>query len=180
MSFYKRAPWVCWIYAAGVQLFKLSVGKTFPLFIQDGETSSDDDDVIDMDHETVSQPMTSYFGEMRNELRGTKVEAEGDDEEEWNRPLNVDAKLLNNLLESYRSQDGAAGPATTLLEPLGLKLDKKWKKQSKLSCCCCGHRKEVTGNFSDMIDSAQNYKFTRIQLFLWNFNSYFRLICSMT
>ena len=106
-------------------MFKLSVGKTFPLIIQDGETSSDDDDVIDMDHETVSQPMTSYFGEMRNELRGTKVEAEGDDEEEWNRPLNVDAKLLNNLLESYRSQDGAAGPATTLLEPLGLKLDKK-------------------------------------------------------
>ena len=70
--------------------------------------------------------MTSYFGQMADELRGTKVaDADADaDEAEWSRPLDVDAKLLNNLLESYRSQEGAAGPATTLLNPLGINLKK--------------------------------------------------------
>jgi hypothetical protein len=58
---------------------------------------------------------------MTDELRDTKVDG---DEAEWSRPLDVDGKLLNNLLESFRSQDGAAGPTTTLLNPLGLKLDK--------------------------------------------------------
>ena len=73
--------------------------------------------------------MTSYFGQMAEELRSTKVaDADADaggDEAEWSRPLNVDARLLNNLLESYRSQEGAAGPTTTLLNPLGIHLKKK-------------------------------------------------------
>ena len=98
-------------------------------FYQDDSSSSDDDaaaDLVDMDRETADQPMTSYFGQMADELRGTKVnDAGGDgDEAEWSRPLDVDAKLLNNLLESFRSQDGAAGPTTTLLNPLGIQLKK--------------------------------------------------------
>ena len=93
---------------------------------------SDDDanDVIDLDRERVSKEMSDYFGDMKNELRGTNVSEDrgvnpdGDDQD-WDRPLDVDSQLLKNLLESYQGQDGAGGPTSTLLEPLGIKLNKK-------------------------------------------------------
>jgi hypothetical protein len=111
--------------------------------------SSDDDedgDIIDLDRETVSKEMSDYFGQMKNELRGTNVSEDrrvgsgrvpgfgpvpgsgpddDEDDEDWDRPLDVDAQLLKNLLESYQSQDGSAGPTSTLLEPLGIKMKKK-------------------------------------------------------
>ncbi len=115
--------------------------------------SSDDDDngdIIDLDRETVSKEMSDYFGQMNNELRGTNVTEDrrvgsgsgpgpgrvpgsgpgpgpedDEDDEDWDRPLDVDAQLLKNLLESYQSQDGSAGPTSTLLEPLGIKMKKK-------------------------------------------------------
>jgi len=119
------------------------------------DSSDDDDgsgsgDIIDLDRETVSKEMSDYFGQMNNELRGTNVtedrrvgpgrvpgsgpgpvsgpgqdDDDEDDDEDWDRPLDVDAQLLKNLLESYQSQDGSAGPTSTLLEPLGIKMKKK-------------------------------------------------------
>jgi hypothetical protein len=99
-----------------------NVCNIFP-FSQDAEASSSDedaDDVVDLDRETATGAMSDYFGAMTQELRETAV----GEAEDWSRPLDVDANLLKNLLASYQSQDGSAGPATTLLEPLGIKLKK--------------------------------------------------------
>jgi hypothetical protein len=110
------------------------------------DDDDDDGDIIDLDRETVSKEMSDYFGQMNNELRGTNVSEDrrvgsgrvpgfgpvsgsgpddDEDDEDWDRPLDVDAQLLKNLLESYQSQDGSAGPTSTLLEPLGIKIKKK-------------------------------------------------------
>jgi hypothetical protein len=112
----------------------------------DDEDGSGSGDIIDLDRETVSKEMSDYFGQMKNELRGTNVSEDrrvgsgrvpgfgpvpgsgpddDEDDEDWDRPLDVDAQLLKNLLESYQSQDGSAGPTSTLLEPLGIKMKKK-------------------------------------------------------
>ena len=52
---------------------------------------------------------------MSSELKDTKV---GEDLE----PLDIDVKLLSNLMESFKNQDGLPGPTSTLLEPLGFDL----------------------------------------------------------
>lgn len=49
-------------------------------------------------------------------------------------PLDVDLNLVTNLLESLSSQAGLAGPASNLLQSLGLHLppnsDSSWKSRS--------------------------------------------------
>ena len=102
------------------------------VYFQDDEgscSSDSDDDVIDLDRDvTVSNEMSKYFGAMKQELSASNVRdgASGEEgPEEWDKPLDVDSQLLKNLLESYQSQDGLAGPTSTLLEPLGLKFNKK-------------------------------------------------------
>jgi len=40
-------------------------------------------------------------------------------------PVDVDFNLVSNLLESYSSQAGRAGPATNILHSLGLRLPDK-------------------------------------------------------
>ncbi len=87
------------------------------------DDNEEDDAVIDLDRDVVSSEMSDYFGQMKHELQGTNVQDE-EGPEEWDKPLDVDSKLLKNLLESFQSQDGAAGPTSTLLEPLGIKLNK--------------------------------------------------------
>lgn len=82
---------------------------------EDDSDSEEEDDDVDLDKETVSD----YYKEMDEELKGTKVHGE---EEEWDRPLDIDSRVLNNLLESFKSQEGLPGPASTLLEPLGFNL----------------------------------------------------------
>jgi len=57
---------------------------------------------------------------MHQELSSTKVVS--GDSEDWNKPLDIDSTVLKNLLESFKSQDGMGGPATTLLETLGVNL----------------------------------------------------------
>jgi hypothetical protein len=72
--------------------------------------------------------MSEYFGAMKQELSASNVRdgaSHGEGPEDWDKPLDVDSQLLKNLLESYQSQDGLAGPTSTLLEPLGLKFKKK-------------------------------------------------------
>jgi hypothetical protein len=86
---------------------------------EEEEEEEDDDDIDDLDGE-----MSDYFTHMSDELKGTKVTSEEDNESDWTQPLNVDASVLANLLESYNSQGGMPGPASTLLEPLGFNLMK--------------------------------------------------------
>ena len=61
---------------------------------------------------------------MSTELKDTNVTDPEDleNQEDWSRPLNIDANVLSNLMESYRGQGGLPGPASTLLEPLGFNL----------------------------------------------------------
>lgn len=100
-----------------VFLFKLQGVR-----VDDDDDEDSDDEEIDMDNDEASEAMSSYFNDMNQELSGTKV-ASGDCDE-WTKPMNIDSTVLKNLLESFKSQDGMAGPASTLLEPLGIRLDK--------------------------------------------------------
>ncbi|KAG7248386.1 hypothetical protein CRUP_001401 [Coryphaenoides rupestris] len=49
-------------------------------------------------------------------------EEAADPEEEEIQPLDVDLNLVTNLLESLSSQEGLAGPASNLLQSLGIHL----------------------------------------------------------
>ena len=90
----------------------------------DDEEYSDDED-IDFDEADFEGEMKSYFGQMSEELKGSKVNEEEDND--WTKPLDIDSKMLANLMESYNSQGGMPGPASTILEPLGFDLRKETK-----------------------------------------------------
>lgn len=53
---------------------------------------------------------------------GLPTEGELEETEEEIHPLDVDLNLVSNLLESLSCQDGLAGPASNLLQSLGLHL----------------------------------------------------------
>ena len=46
----------------------------------------------------------------------------GDDEENEDEPLDIDLTLVQNILESYSTQPGFAGPATNILNSMGISL----------------------------------------------------------
>ena len=75
------------------------------------DSDSEEDDGLNDDLEE----MSDYYDAMSSELKDTKV---GEDLE----PLDIDVKLLSNLMESFKIQDGLPGPTSTLLEPLGFDL----------------------------------------------------------
>ena len=68
---------------------------------------------------------------MKGELQGTNVMSYNDNGDaiesldELDKPVNVDATVLKNILESYNSQNGLPGPASTLLRPLGIDVSDK-------------------------------------------------------
>ncbi|XP_031348287.1 protein ecdysoneless, partial [Photinus pyralis] len=75
--------------------------------------------------------MKEYMAQMDLELQKTtigesfhKVEkTEGFDDVESFRPVDIDMNALKNVLESYQSQMGEAGPASTMLGPMGIHLE---------------------------------------------------------
>ena len=86
------------------------------------ETDEDSDqDSIDMNEDLESAEMSEYFYQMSNQLKDTNV-TDPEESEDWTKPLDVDANVLSNLLESFKGQGGLPGPASTLLEPLGFNL----------------------------------------------------------
>ena len=86
------------------------------------ESDSDSDqDSVDMDEDLESEEMSQYFMQMSSELKDTKV-TDPEDSEDWTKPLDIDSNVLSNLMESFRGQGGLPGPASTLLEPLGINL----------------------------------------------------------
>lgn len=40
-------------------------------------------------------------------------------------PVDIDVNALKNILASYQAQMGGAGPASNMLGPMGLRLDKQ-------------------------------------------------------
>ena len=99
-------------------------------------SADDNDDVKDIeDYEikdefenTLMPEVKSYYDQMKAELLETKVMSNEDDNveslEDIDKPINLDAKVLKNILESYNSQNGSTGPVTTLLNPLGIDFNK--------------------------------------------------------
>ena len=79
--------------------------------------------------------LEDYMDQMDAELSGTKVrvgferEAGGsgddDDSDGESRPVDMDVNLLKNLLESFSSQEGLAGPASSMMMSMGIGLPKK-------------------------------------------------------
>ena len=45
-----------------------------------------------------------------------------DDEDDDFRPVNVDLNMVKNLMESYNSQQGTAGPTSNILGSMGMRL----------------------------------------------------------
>ena len=94
------------------------------LNIQEESDEDEDEEDIDFDETDFEGEMRSYFGQMSEELKGSKVT---EDENDWTKPLDIDSKMLANLMESYNSQGGMPGPASTILEPLGFDLRRDTK-----------------------------------------------------
>jgi len=98
----------------------------------DEESDEDDDEEIDMlDSDLVVAPEDAEIdAEMKRELASSKVfqgengdlEKNVEDLDDLDKPLDIDATVLKNLLESFHSQEGALGPAATLLKPMGIDL----------------------------------------------------------
>ncbi|KAK9874394.1 hypothetical protein WA026_002741 [Henosepilachna vigintioctopunctata] len=74
--------------------------------------------------------MTTYMDEMDKELAQTtigesfiKKNGENFEDVENFRPVDIDMNALKNILESYKSQLGEAGPSSNMLGPMGVYLD---------------------------------------------------------
>ena len=92
------------------------------------DESSGDEEDLESDEGLEAEDLEEYDSHMKAELSRSKVfqdETEGKIEnlDDVDKPIDVDAKVLKNLLESFHSQGDLAGPTTTLLKPLGIDLE---------------------------------------------------------
>ncbi|KAJ8953970.1 hypothetical protein NQ314_007163 [Rhamnusium bicolor] len=83
-------------------------------------------------YEEVQSKMQQYMEEMDKELAATTIgesfeKKNGDsfDDIENFKPVDIDVNALKNILESYRSQLGEAGPSSNMLGPMGFHLDSR-------------------------------------------------------
>ena len=70
-----------------------------------------------MDKELTGTTMAQSFDHVQEE-EGLQQQQEGEEL----RPVDIDFNLVKNLLESYASQDGGAGPTSNILQSMGIKL----------------------------------------------------------
>lgn len=90
--------------------------------------------VKEQSYEDVKNRMQEYMEQMDRELAKTTIgesfeKKNGDsfDDIENFKPVDIDVNALKNILESYRSQLGEAGPSSNMLGPMGIHLDSKEK-----------------------------------------------------
>lgn len=105
----------------------------------ESDMSEYEEDDIDTKPREIENKMQEYMDEMDRELAATtigksfpkKMDASDtfDDVEDF-KPVDVDMNTLTNILESYRSQLGEAGPSSNMLGPMGMCLDTRNDKQS--------------------------------------------------
>ncbi|XP_054288153.1 protein ecdysoneless-like isoform X1 [Macrosteles quadrilineatus] len=108
-----------------------------------GMSSYEDEEDMDLGNKTGDQQETpiselkQYMDQMDRELATTavgksfeKIQAtdkkgmeDSFSEVESFEPVNIDMNALKNILASYQAQMGVAGPASTMLGPMGVKLD---------------------------------------------------------
>ncbi|CAH0547417.1 unnamed protein product [Brassicogethes aeneus] len=102
---------------------------------QSGSDMSEYEDDIEVNngesYAEVNAKMKKYMDEMDRELAKTtigesfekKTNGDGFDDIENFRPVDIDVNALKNILESYKSQLGEAGPSSNMLGPMGVHLD---------------------------------------------------------
>ncbi|MBN3285446.1 ECD protein, partial [Polyodon spathula] len=115
--------------------------------LEDDDIDYDDEDLLGSDDEPGGDSssgalsnLRAYMAEMDRELAGTNIgksfsthskvddEEDGDDNNEDLQaagdavPLDLDFNLVSNLLESFSSQEGLAGPASNILQSMGVRL----------------------------------------------------------
>ena len=121
-------------------------------FLGDDDYDDDDDEGIEtirnymreMDRQLAKTEMGKSFERVGSQQRGcespkatanagkaSKAEAhtsspgddgDDDDDDDDDAPLDIDMTLVKNLLESYSTQPGFAGPATNILSSMGIRL----------------------------------------------------------
>lgn len=98
----------------------------------------DHDDDEDAEPSDIKSKMQEYMDEMDRELAATtigrsfekKITDTFEDIEDF-KPVDVDMNALKNILESYRSQMGEAGPSSNMLGPMGVHLDTRSESSKK-------------------------------------------------
>ncbi|KAJ8958175.1 hypothetical protein NQ318_006114 [Aromia moschata] len=90
----------------------------------------EDNYVKDESYREVKDKMQEYMEQMDRELASTTIgesfeKKNGDSFEDIEsfKPVDIDVNALKNILESYRSQLGEAGPSSNMLGPMGVHLD---------------------------------------------------------
>ena len=98
--------------------------------LSDLELSEDEED-LNHDAEDVDPEWKICTEQIKNELQHTKVMQTTEDNEliesleDINKPVNIDMGIFKNILESYNSQNGMPGPATTLLKSINVDIDEQ-------------------------------------------------------
>ena len=100
--------------------------------VSDIETSDDDDsensevDLMNDSSENMDSEWKEYSHQINSELLDAKILSTEADEgpieslDEIDRPINIDTKVFKNILESYKSESSIPGPASTMLQSLGI------------------------------------------------------------
>lgn len=92
-----------------------------------------DEPEMDLESSKVGNKLKEYMEAMDRELATTCVghtEDKFDDIESFE-PVDIDMGVLKNVIESYESQMGGAGPITNMLGPMGVHLEKAKQSTSK-------------------------------------------------
>lgn len=98
----------------------------------ESDMSEYEDDHNDVEPTNIKNKMQEYMDEMDRELAATTIgksfetkidSTDAFDDIEDFKPVDVDVNALKNILESYRSQMGEAGPSSNMLGPMGIHLD---------------------------------------------------------
>lgn len=102
----------------------------------DSDMSEYEEDICvkEQSYENVKNKMQEYMEQMDRELSKTTIgesfeKKNGDtfDDIENFKPVDIDVNALKNILESYKSQLGEAGPSSNMLGPMGMHLESKDK-----------------------------------------------------
>ncbi|KAE8740394.1 hypothetical protein FOCC_FOCC014098 [Frankliniella occidentalis] len=78
---------------------------------------------------TLAQSFEKKASKMEKKVQSVQEDDSFDDVEDF-QPVDIDMNALKNILESYQSQMGGAGPASNLLGPMGVHLENLAKKSS--------------------------------------------------
>ena len=98
-------------------------------YISDNADSELNDEVeLDKEFKIKDAEWQSYSEQMKHELHDTKVMKICDNElieslDDIDKPVDLDMGVFQNILQSYNNENGMPGPASTLLNSLGLNIE---------------------------------------------------------